>query len=807
MTRRIDHQSPTGRRSRPDRRNQAGERRRADRREGQTSQGQPRTRPSRLKTLDQKERLNMDWSAANFKSGFVRYLLTAFAFPLGALILLLMNHWYEGFKKTATEHEADSRLPKITVSAGKPRDPVNDMYRIPEETFTMSQLGLVPGKGFALLPGMTCTPVLRQRVAFALPGGIEVTRELAAFGPNARTVFPGLPTKAQDGTTVPDNSGKPYDFGSTQTVTISADLAAELKIKPGTPAALLPRNTRVNPEAADVTLHPVYSENPYNSGTLYGPYGLALCLLDKIDDTNPVLKDLIMTELDCTFPDSMDPAVIAARIQAKHPQFKVSTFADRSFYLRELDRGARTLQIITTLVIGLMSIFGAYSFASSSLSEREEEIHSMSRLGMTPAEIGKIIRREYQAAILGGSTLYTGLGLAWGEYLNRVGVDLATVGMTEGGPALGFPLSYQVYGQNNYIHALIAWVTVQVLAYGFLRAGIGKFVQYPKVPIIGEALATESEQASGSYIGLRNVGLNLGRDGVAQQVLNIAGLSIKRGEFVVVMGPSGGGKTTLLELLGGFLQPSQGEIVINGQTISGLVKPSQRQAARKKLKLATISQDLGLFSHLTVRQTIEFALRAVQGTSVKEAKEKANKVIESMDLKELQAEKVDNLSGGEKARVAIARALAFDPEILLVDEATKSLDVGFAREFEDMLDELKKKGLTIVEVSHRDVAVRENRTVLWLDRGRLEDLPDEYLSMLNTSGIIEKRQQLSAAFLALGAKDPALHEKIVFGVRVVGAKKLTAFVNRETAELAVVQALLQSFQAEHQIEVAIELNP
>lgn len=804
MSRRTVNQPPTGRRTGIRDRRQPGH----DRRKGERRQGYVPAKPKffskpGLKSWAQRERTAWRWAATNFITNVWRYALTALAFPFGALILLLMNPWYEGVEKTSTKHEVASRLPKVTILAGPPDkakapDDVNDPYRVQLPTFPLSKVDT--------LPGMVCTPRLDQLVAFALPDGGEVTRKLSAFGPNAREVFPGLPIVAKDGTRVPEDSTQPYKFGSTQTVTISADLAAKLGIKSGSQATLLPRNTGVNPETAPVTLHRFYDPNPYNGNTLFGSYGLALHLLGKITPENRVLADLIATELDCTFPESMgSPEEIAAQLRAKNPEFKVSTFAERGFYLHELDRGSRTLQIITTLVIGLMSIFGAYSFISSSLSGRKEEIHNMSLLGLTPAEIGKIVRREYQAAILGGSTLYTGLGLAWGDYLSRVGIDLSSVGMTEGGPALGFPLSYQVYGQNNYAHALVAWLTIQVMGYVFLRAGIHKFVQYPKVTVPSEAAQDQSpvgQLSQDQHAGIRLQGVEtiLKRGAEKQLALRIGQLAINKGDFAVIMGPSGGGKTTLLETIAGLVPPSQGVVEIKRLRISDFSKPEERKAARKTLKLATISQDLGLFGHLTVRQTIEFALRAVQDMSSSSARQKADQVMTRMNLLGLQDEQIETLSGGERARVAIARALAFDPEIILLDEPTKSLDIKAARDFEDMLDVLnEQEGLTIVEVSHRDVAVRTNRTCLWLDRGQLGELPAEYQIML-------KRQELVAMFSALKDVDPSLEGKLDFGVQTVGMDKFIAHLSQRTADLEMVQEVLRKFQGEQGIEVEVKIK-
>lgn len=175
------------------------------------------------------------------------------------------------------------------------------------------------------------------------------------------------------------------------------------------------------------------------------------------------------------------------------------------------------------------------------------------------------------------------------------------------------------------------------------------------------------------------------------EIRNVS-IDIPDGEFFVILGPTGAGKTFLLELIGGFHYPSSGNIIIKGKDVTNA--PPQKRGA------GFVYQDYCLFPHMDVFQNIAYGLKArKQDFSVIE--DKVNATAELIGLKELLHRDVETLSGGEKQRVAIARAIIIEPDILLLDEPLSALD---ARTHDTLLSEIKnlhnKTKITIVYVTH-----------------------------------------------------------------------------------------------------------
>src|ERR1017187_7544226 len=159
----------------------------------------------------------------------------------------------------------------------------------------------------------------------------------------------------------------------------------------------------------------------------------------------------------------------------------------------------------------------------------------------------------------------------------------------------------------------------------------------------------------------------------AASTLALAGidLTVSRGEVVLLMGPSGSGKTTLLSIMGCILRPSSGEVRINDRVVSNL---KERDLPAVRLKhIGFIFQGFNLFPTLTARENVELTLD-VKGMNRKDARRRADALIERVGLTDRGHAFPADLSGGQKQRVAIARALAGDPEIILADEPTAALD-------------------------------------------------------------------------------------------------------------------------------------
>ncbi len=187
-------------------------------------------------------------------------------------------------------------------------------------------------------------------------------------------------------------------------------------------------------------------------------------------------------------------------------------------------------------------------------------------------------------------------------------------------------------------------------------------------------------------------------------------LSVKKGEFVTFLGPSGCGKNTLLRMIAGFDKPSAGKILLNGEDISSL-PPNKRP-------INTVFQRYALFPHYNVFDNIAFGLKLKrlnvtyekqngerftkkEKLSKKEIREKVEKALKMVDLEGFEKRSVSTLSGGQQQRVAIARAIVNEPEILLLDEPLGALDLKMRKDMQLELKEIHKKiGITFIYVTH-----------------------------------------------------------------------------------------------------------
>jgi glycine betaine/proline transport system ATP-binding protein len=189
---------------------------------------------------------------------------------------------------------------------------------------------------------------------------------------------------------------------------------------------------------------------------------------------------------------------------------------------------------------------------------------------------------------------------------------------------------------------------------------------------------------------LKDTGMTVG--------VNNASFEVKPGEFFVLMGLSGSGKSTLIRLINRLIEPTDGEVLIDGQDITKMNKNDLMQTRRKKLSM--VFQKFALFPHRNVLENVAYGLE-VQGVekSVREAK--AQKSIEDVGLKGYENSYPDQLSGGMQQRVGLARALANDSDILLMDEAFSALDPIIRKEMQDELLQLQSKlGKTILFITH-----------------------------------------------------------------------------------------------------------
>jgi len=199
-------------------------------------------------------------------------------------------------------------------------------------------------------------------------------------------------------------------------------------------------------------------------------------------------------------------------------------------------------------------------------------------------------------------------------------------------------------------------------------------------------------------------------------------LSVNPGEIVLIMGPSGSGKTTLLMMLGALLSPTEGEIHLNGETISELAE--SRLPDIRLRHFGFIFQDFNLLSALTVLENVALVAQ-LTGVSGRAARAKAENILVELDLSHRLHFLPEKLSGGEKQRVAIARALVNDPSLILADEPTANLDSKIGQEVMRMMRRIaKEQRRSVIIVSH-DSRIKEIADrVLWLEDGQFIDMVD-----------------------------------------------------------------------------------
>lgn len=202
-------------------------------------------------------------------------------------------------------------------------------------------------------------------------------------------------------------------------------------------------------------------------------------------------------------------------------------------------------------------------------------------------------------------------------------------------------------------------------------------------------------------------------------VLNGIDLRIRKGEFTALMGESGGGKTTLLNIIGCLHPLTDGEYYLGGENI-GQVRDDFTLAFIRNQKMGFIFQQFNLFARLTAVKNV--ALPALYaGLKRKEREDKAKALLESIGLGERLHHRPTELSGGQQQRVAIARALVNDPEIILADEPTGALDSKSGREVMEIFTDFKKRGKTVVMVTHTAEVARFADRIIYLRDGRVVD--------------------------------------------------------------------------------------
>ncbi|MEU8475917.1 amino acid ABC transporter ATP-binding protein [Streptomyces hygroscopicus] len=220
-------------------------------------------------------------------------------------------------------------------------------------------------------------------------------------------------------------------------------------------------------------------------------------------------------------------------------------------------------------------------------------------------------------------------------------------------------------------------------------------------------------------IELRDVNKHFG----ALHVLRDIALTVGRGEVVVIIGPSGGGKSTLIRTINRLETVQSGSIVVDGRPL-----PEEgKELARLRAEVGMVFQSFNLFAHRTVLANVTLAQTKVRRRGKQDAERRARELLGRVGLADQAGKYPAQLSGGQQQRVAIARALAMDPQVMLFDEPTSALDPEMINEVLEVMQQLARDGMTMVVVTHEMGFARSaaNRVVFMADGRIVEDRPPE----------------------------------------------------------------------------------
>lgn len=202
------------------------------------------------------------------------------------------------------------------------------------------------------------------------------------------------------------------------------------------------------------------------------------------------------------------------------------------------------------------------------------------------------------------------------------------------------------------------------------------------------------------------------------RVLDGVNFRIERGESVVIIGASGGGKSILLKHLIGLLQPDEGDVLIEGESIA---RKNERELLKVRRKFGMLFQSAALFDSMTVEENVSFVLRRERTLKPAEITQRVAEVLEMVDLEGTQQKKPAELSGGMRKRVGLARAIVYQPEILLYDEPTTGLDPIVADSIDHLiLRVVERLKVTSIVVTHDMRSARlVGKRILMLHEGKI----------------------------------------------------------------------------------------
>ena len=212
---------------------------------------------------------------------------------------------------------------------------------------------------------------------------------------------------------------------------------------------------------------------------------------------------------------------------------------------------------------------------------------------------------------------------------------------------------------------------------------------------------------------VKNISKTLG----GKLILDNVSLRLARGELKVLIGPSGGGKSTLLQCIHYLIPPDGGDILLEGLSAAEM---GRKNICAFRQEIGMIFQDFNLFDHLSAENNVAVALRKVKKLPKAVALERARRELERVGLANKAKLYPAQLSGGQKQRVSIARALAMDPKVMLLDEPTSALDPELIGEVLNVIADLSKSGMTMLMATHQIGFARHlTSEIIFMEHGRI----------------------------------------------------------------------------------------
>lgn len=200
------------------------------------------------------------------------------------------------------------------------------------------------------------------------------------------------------------------------------------------------------------------------------------------------------------------------------------------------------------------------------------------------------------------------------------------------------------------------------------------------------------------------------------EALKDISLSVKKGEFVFIVGASGAGKSTFLKLIMHEEVPNSGEIIVNGRKLSTV---RHRDVPYLRRTMGLVFQDFRLIDKMTVFENVAFAMRVV-GASSREVRKRVPYILNLVGLQDKARCKPLELSGGEQQRIGLARALVNNPSMIIADEPTGNIDPALSFEIVDLLNEINRRGTTVLMVTHEHTLVKRfHRRVIEINDGEI----------------------------------------------------------------------------------------